>query len=79
MSDVTPAPGTPQTATKAMVGTVLTFVTVVVSAWLADDNGASGQEVLSWVVSGLVACGLVGGAVFQVPNKAKFRARNDAR
>ena len=77
MSDYndSPAPGVPQTATKAMVGTVLTFVTVVVSAWLADDNGASAQEVLSWVVSGLVACGLVGGAVFQVKNKAKSRVR----
>lgn len=76
MSDVTPAPGTPQTATKALVGTVLTFLTVVAGAWIADDGGVSGQEVLTWIVSGLVACGLVGGAVFQVPNKAKARLSN---
>lgn len=71
MNDTSPAPGTPQTATKALVATVLTAVTVFVSAWIADDNGTSTQEVLSWIVSALVAAGVVGYPTYQVKNRAK--------
>jgi hypothetical protein len=61
MSDTnSPTPGTPQTATKALVATILTAVTVFVSAWLADDNGASASEVFNWALSALVSAGIVG-------------------
>jgi predicted benzoate:H+ symporter BenE len=64
-------PGTPQTPTKALVATVLTAVTVFVSAWIADDNGASTQEILSWIISALVSAGVVGYPTYQVKNRAK--------
>jgi len=69
MANVSPAPGTPQTKTKAMVATALSFVTIVAAAWIADDGGVSGQEIIAWVVSGLVGSGLTGVATSQVPNK----------
>lgn len=68
-----PAPGTPQTAYKAYAATALAFVTILVSAWIADDNGVTGQDVLGWVVAAVVGSGLTGGATFTVKNKALAR------
>lgn len=70
-NNLSAAPGVPQTPTKAVVATVLAFLTILVSAWIADDNGASGQEILSWVISALVGSGLTGGATYQAKNKRK--------
>lgn len=78
-TDLSPTPGTPQTATKAIVATVLAVVGAFLTAWIADDGGASGQEILTWAVSALITAGVVGGGTFQVKNRAKFRARSDAR
>lgn len=74
-NNLSPAPGVPQTPYKAYAATVLAFVTIVVSAWIADDNGASGKEVLGWIVSALVGSGLTGVTTFQVKNKAKAVVR----
>lgn len=77
MSDMnnSPAPGTPQTPYKAYAATTLAFVTIFVSAWLADDNGADFQEVLTWVISAFVGSGITGGVTYQTKNKAKYGGR----
>jgi hypothetical protein len=64
-----PAPGTPQTKAKAVAATGLAFVTIVVSAWIADDGGVTGKEIVAWVVSGLIGSGLTGGVTAAVRNK----------
>lgn len=74
-TDYSAAPGTPQTSTKAVAATVLAFLTIVVSAWISDDNGTSTKEIISWIVMGLIGSGLTGGATYQVKNKAKALVR----
>jgi high-affinity Fe2+/Pb2+ permease len=78
-TDLSATPGTPQTPAKAMAGTILTLVSTFVLAWIADDNGVNSQDVIGWVVSALVAAGLVGGTVFQVKNRAKYRSNSNLR
>ncbi len=72
MSDTTnensPAPGTPQSPTKAYFATALTFLTIVVSAWIADDDGTTGKEIMTWVLSALVGSGLTGAVTYKVKN-----------
>lgn len=70
-NNLSAAPGVPQTSTKAVVATVLAFLTILVSAWIADDGGASGQEILSWVISAVLGSGLTGGLTYQAKNVAK--------
>lgn len=62
-------PGVPQTPTKAWAATALAFLTILVSAWIADDDGTSGKEVMSWVISALVGSGLTGAVTYQVKNR----------
>lgn len=69
-NNLSPAPGVPQTPYKAYAATVLAFVTIFVSAWIADDNGTNFQEVLTWVISALVGSGITGATTYQVKNKA---------
>lgn len=66
-----PPPGTPQTATKAYAATAISFVTIVLSAWIADNGGVTAKEVGEWVLLGLVGSGITGGATWRIPNKAK--------
>lgn len=70
MSANSAAPGTPQTKTKAAVATGLSFVTIVAAAWIADDGGVTGKEIVAWVVSGLIGSGLTGAATATVRNRA---------
>ena len=61
------------TATKAWVGAVLGGVysaLVSLQAALGDDRVTS-NEWVALVIAGLVGSGLVGGAVYAVPNKPK--------
>jgi hypothetical protein len=71
MSTPSPAPGTPQTSTKAYVAAALTFVVLVLGSWIADDGGTSLKEFGEWVVAGIVGSGLVGVPVHLTRNKAK--------
>lgn len=71
MSNLSPAPGTPQTPTKAYVATALAFLVVVAGLWINDDGGTTSKEIVSWIISGLIACGLTGGATYAVSNKPK--------
>lgn len=76
-SGLSPAPGTPQTGAKAVVGAV---GTVVLAALVTLVGFVTGQEGLGsvtasewlWVViSALVAGGINGGAIYQTLNKPK--------
>lgn len=58
----------PKRPYKAYGATILAFVTVLVSAWINDDNGVTGQEVLNWVISAVVASGLTGATTYAVKN-----------
>jgi hypothetical protein len=69
MSNLSPAPGTPQTPTKAYAATALAFLTVVLSAWIADDGGVTAKEIVAWIVSAAIGAGLTGGVTYKVQNK----------
>lgn len=71
MSNLSPAPGTPQTGYKAYVATALAFITIVVSAWIGDDDGVTAKEIAGWIVSGVIGSGLTGAVTYGVQNKPK--------
>ena len=75
VNENSPAPGVPQTPYKAWAATALAFLTIFVSAWIADDGGTSGKEVMTWIISALVGSGLTGVTTFQVKNKPKVLVR----
>lgn len=71
MSDpITPVPGTPQTATKAIVAGVISFIALVAQGLvpLLPD-----PTIQVWLQIILVIVGAAGAAfgVYQIPNKAK--------
>ena len=71
MSDNSPAPGTPQTSTKAVVASVFSGVSTAVALWIADTPPVTSKEVVGWIIAGVVASGLAGGATYATKNKAK--------
>jgi hypothetical protein len=66
-----PAPGTPQTATKAYAVTAAGIVILVASAWVLDTGGTTAKELTSWVIQAVITSGLLGGLTWLVPNQAK--------
>lgn len=76
MSNLTPAPGTPQTATKAYVSAAVSFLAAfVLSLWatLQDRTTLDGMTVGQWV---LVLLGSLAGAI--VSYGATYQAKNRA-
>lgn len=69
MADNSPAPGTPQTGTKAYVATVLAFLVLFVGQWIADTDPVTAKEVAAWLVYALIGSGLTGGATYITKNK----------
>lgn len=69
MSNQSPAPGTPQTKTKAYVSTALSAAAVFVGVWVADTDPFTAKEAAAAGVAALVAAGLIGGATAGVSNK----------
>ena len=65
-----PAPGTPQTGTKAMVATGVAFLVIFVGSWIADTDPVTGKEVAQWIITALIGSGLTGGATYRTRNKA---------
>lgn len=65
-----PAPGTPQTGTKAYVAAALAFAAIVLTQWISDDGGVTGKELASWILMGIVGSGLTGGVTYTTKNKA---------
>jgi hypothetical protein len=71
MSTNSPAPGTPQTGTKAYVAAALSFVAAFVTYWIADVDPFTAKEVGEAALTGAVAAGLIGGGTFATKNTAK--------
>lgn len=70
-----PAPGVPQTPTKAVLAAVVGFVgtfIVALSTALAGkgDDAIGGREWLIIVLGALAVTIVAGGFVYQIPNKA---------
>lgn len=66
-----PAPGTPQTPTKAWVATGLSFVAGVVGFWIADEDPFTAKEVAQACLTSGISCGIIGVGTWAVPNKRK--------
>lgn len=71
MSNLSPAPGTPQTSTKAYVAGALAFAAAFVTYWIADVDPFTAKEMGEAALSGAVAAGLIGGGTHAVKNKPK--------
>lgn len=71
MSHRSPAPGVEQTAHKAYYATAVSFLAILLSAWVADGGSVEPKEVGEWVLLGLVGSGLTGGATWRVRNRVK--------
>lgn len=69
MSNLSPAPGTPQTPTKAFVSGALTFAAAFVSYWIADKDPFTAKEIGEAVLISAVASGVIGGGTFAVKNR----------
>jgi hypothetical protein len=81
MSNLSPAPGTPQTPAKAIVAAVVSLLTIGLGAVLVAlqsnppgaENAITGDE---WIVIALAVLGapiLTGGATYATTNKATAR------
>lgn len=68
-TEPSPAPGTPQTKTKAYVATAITAVTAFVLYWVADEDPFTAKEAAQGAVGALIAAGLVGVPTAVIPNK----------
>lgn len=66
-----PAPGTPQSGTKAYLATALTVLTVFASIWISDDDPFTKKEVVQALITGLISGGVVGVPTYAVRNRAK--------
>lgn len=69
MSDVSPAPGTPQTADKAKVATAITTIGGVLTfliSYFPDNNNV---QLWGGLILGLLTVVATGYGVYQVPNK----------
>lgn len=73
MSDYSPAPGVPQTGTKAYVATGLTVVVAFVLQWVADEDPFTAKEMANAAVLALVSGGVVGVPTYAAKNRATRR------
>lgn len=73
MSNLSPAPGVPQTGTKAYVAAALSFIVAFGVYWIADKDPFTAKDMGEAAISGLVASGLIGGSTYKVKNKPTRR------
>lgn len=71
MSNMSPAPGVPQTPTKAYTATALSVLATFGTAWVADVAPFTAKEAVASAIAALVAGGVIGGVTFLAKNKAK--------
>jgi len=71
MTDASPAPGVPQTGTKAWVATGASAVVGFVLFWIADEDPFTAKEAAQGAVSALIGAGLVGAPTWAIRNRRK--------
>jgi hypothetical protein len=74
MTTSTPAPGVPQTPTKAYVALGVSFLAVFFGALLVewtDSDPLEARDFIVALVAALVGGGITGGATYQVKNTPK--------
>lgn len=69
MSGNSPAPGTPQTGTKAFVSTALSVLALFGMAWIADVDPFTAKEAVGAGIGALVSGGVIGVVTYKVKNK----------
>ncbi len=73
MNDLSPAPGTPQSPTKAIVATVLAAAAAFVTYWVGDPGSFTAKDAGEAALAALFASGLVGGSTYAAKNTARVR------
>jgi hypothetical protein len=71
MSNLSPAPGVPQTPTKAYVAAGIAFLVGAVGYYLGDEDPFTKREMLEALFAGAVGAGVTGGPTFAVRNRRK--------
>jgi hypothetical protein len=71
MSNYSPAPGTPQTGTKAVVAAVVSAVVAFIMYWVVDPGAFTGADVVEALVAAVLASGLTGVPTYVIPNRTK--------
>lgn len=66
-----PAPGTPQSPSKAIVAGLVSGLAIFVGIWVADTDPFTAKEVAAGIVTAVIGSGLTGGGAFWVANKPK--------
>ena len=69
MSNHSPAPGVPQTATKAYASAALSFAAAFLAYWIADKDPFTAKEIGEAALTGAIAAGFVGGGTYKVKNR----------
>jgi len=64
-----PAPGAPQTPTKAYVAALLAFLTSFALYYVADTGAFTVKEIVQGLVLALIASGITGVPTYVVRNK----------
>jgi hypothetical protein len=71
---MSPAPGAPQTGTKAVWGAAIgflgAFLTTLLTVW-TDSDPLSARDVVFALSGGVVFAGAAGTAVYNMPNRPK--------
>jgi hypothetical protein len=69
MSINSPAPGTPQTPTKAVVSGIATGLVIFAGLWVNDEDPFTKKEAMEAFIQGVVGSGLIGGLTYAVRNR----------
>jgi hypothetical protein len=71
MSGYSPAPGTPQTGTKAIVSGVIGFILAFGAYYVADADPFTKKEIVEAFLLAIVGSGLAGGGAYVTKNSPK--------
>lgn len=69
MSNLSPAPGVPQTGTKAYVSAALAFVVAFATYYIADVDPFTKKEIVEALIIAAIGSGLAGGGTYVAKNK----------